>query len=125
MKIKPGEEGFWKSFESCPVTDEWQGVLYNYIIHGLHPGSFFTAVLSNDLMWAAQSSHIFNDWNSIRALCTWLLHEAPIGSWGDEDAVIKWIALSEEERLKICVDHNFVLTEEELTWHILELGQDG
>jgi len=117
--MKPGEEGFWDTFESCPVPSEWQMELYNYIIMGLQPGSFFTAVLSNDLMRAAGSSHVLNDWLDIMALCQWIYHEAPTCAWGDQSNVENWLALTKEQRTKICVEHKLVITGKDLTWRIV------
>ena len=76
-----------KSLVLWSVNDEWQEVMENYLLRGFEPGSFFTAVLVNDLMGAALHSHPSNRWDDIRNLCKWLNGEAPKECFGSYKAV--------------------------------------
>jgi hypothetical protein len=38
-----------KTFELWRVPKDFADPMYNYLVHGYEPGSFFTAVLANDL----------------------------------------------------------------------------
>jgi hypothetical protein len=42
------------------VAREYFDPLYNYLVYGYEPGSFWTAVLANDFMTAVQHSHPSN-----------------------------------------------------------------
>lgn len=62
-----------------------------YVEHGLHPGDFLTAVLSNNLVEAFGKADDINfkrmsDW------AAWLYSDCPRGAWGSWDAVESWIA---------------------------------
>ena len=118
--IKRGEEGFWNTFDSQPVSPHCQQELYAYVILGLRPGSFHSALFSNDLMEAAHRTHRLNSWTAIVAIMKWVAYVAPVESYGSREKVEAWLALSGLERRKICEKKKFVLTEEQLTWEILK-----
>ncbi len=62
-----------------------------YIENGIPPGSFQTAVLSNDLMGAFRRA---DDVNRLAMLdyATFLHNEAPCGCFGSPEHVKDWIA---------------------------------
>lgn len=65
-----------------------EGVAH-YIVHGYVPGSFLTAVLSNDLMEAFARADLTSRatlWN----LCGFLYNIAPTGCWGSKEKVLEW-----------------------------------
>jgi len=123
MNIKKAERikymNFWNTFIDFPLNDEWAFELYNYILNGLKPGSFFTSMYANDLHGAVIHSHVMNRWSDIQDLVKWVNEHAPHQCWGDYQQVTDWLALTKEERYKICSNNGFILTDEEVTWHIL------
>lgn len=95
-----------ESFRYWNVNDEWQGVLERYLIDGFSPGSFFEALLANDLVGAATRSHPSNQWKEIMAVMKWLINRAPKESYGSYEKVREWLRLSEDQRRTYCENAN-------------------
>jgi hypothetical protein len=93
-----------------PVTNEWSRELENYIIHGYPPGSFFEAIFSNDLYRAACCSHPSNTWPAIITVVKWLLNEAPRECFGSRAKVDAWLAMSNDDRRKICEEQDILMS---------------
>jgi hypothetical protein len=73
--------------------------IYNYMIHGYEPGSFFSAVLANDFFLAIQKSHPANNIPALKNLTGWILSTCGYGIfWGSKEVVQSWLKLTEEER---------------------------
>ena len=72
------------------MTDQSRESLYNYFVHGLEPGGFMTAVLSNDL-YSACARADFTNINLIQQYALWIVNHAPHGSYGDRDTVQGWL----------------------------------
>lgn len=113
------EVPFYKSLEYWTVTDEFTQCLSNYVIRGFHPGSFFEACFANDLLGAAQHSHVLNTWPVIIQMMKWLDSEAPEECFGSHEHVRKWLQLPQEERIIILEDKGLLYTEEQAVWHAL------
>jgi len=126
MHILPGDKdrlkapGFFNTFEHSPVSDDWMQELYNYIILGYHPGSFHTDMFASNLYGAACHSHVSNKWSHIVAFMKWLGHHAPHECWGDKESVKTWLKMTPERRERILLRQKFIITDEELTFKILE-----
>lgn len=71
------------------------GAVSRYMLQGIPPGSFLTAVLSNDLMGAFDKA---DDENSaaMRQWCLFLYNHAPSGSHGSPQAFSNWLAQAQE-----------------------------
>ena len=81
------------------VTRDYFDPIYNYLIHGYEPSSFFSAVLSNDFFRAMQSSHPGNTIPALKNLTGWILSTGGYGIfWGSEEVVQNWLKMSEEQR---------------------------
>jgi hypothetical protein len=76
------------------MTEQSKESLYNYFVHGLEPGSFMMAVLSNDLYDAAGRADFVNI-NLLGEYAKWLVNNAPYGSYGDRDTVRGWLRKNE------------------------------
>jgi hypothetical protein len=65
------------------------GIL-NYLLHGVQPGNFLTAVLKNDLKEAIMRA---DDENIIRlpSYVRFFYNNAPIASWGSPEKFHEWI----------------------------------
>lgn len=88
--------------------------IYNYLVHGFTPGSFFTAVLANDFASAILHSHPSNSIEDLKKLVRWI---QSIGSrgivHGDYDIVASWTIKSDDERRFILEEMGLIFTEEE------------
>lgn len=115
---------FWKIFvkdrHCAEMPVEWQHELNNYLLHGFEPGSFHMAVFSNNLFSATSLSHSSNQWIWIQAFMYFLYHYAPPQSWGSREVVCKWIQLTPAKRFEICHNHGLTMTDEEVSWHVLQ-----
>ena len=47
----------YNSLKNYSVSKDYADPIYNYLVHGFNPGSFFTALLANDFMGAVSRSH--------------------------------------------------------------------
>ncbi|MBS7703265.1 hypothetical protein [Chelatococcus asaccharovorans] len=77
----------WNALQHVYCRD----ALRRYIEHGIQPGGFLTAVLSNDLREAcaradAMNRHLLFDY------VQFLYNEAPGGCWGSPEVVDAWIS---------------------------------
>ena len=72
------------------------GAMQRYIENRLHPGSFLTAVLSNDLADAVGRADDINR-DRISDIVTWLYNYAPSGCWGNPDKVASWLSGEQAE----------------------------
>lgn len=68
----------------------WGGVEL-YMVNRIPPGSFLTALLSNDLMEAFGRADDENAAN-MRQWCMFLYNYAPRGSYGSPEAIREWLA---------------------------------
>jgi len=62
--------------------------LRNWLIHGVKPGGFLTAVITNDLEQAVVRMDIFSA-ATLKQLVLWLVNHAPEGSYGPK-ALTAW-----------------------------------
>ena len=100
------------TFALHQVPKEYADPLYNYLVHGFHPGSFWTAVLSNDFMAAIGSSHPANTVWALKRAVTWLNDTLEHGvAWGTPDAVEHWLQMTPEDRRQVLESNRLVYTE--------------
>jgi hypothetical protein len=77
-------------FDGYRVPEHTQDALRNYVEHGLEPGSFLTAVLTNDLFGALGRADYMNK-VYLEEICRWIYNEIPADAWGSREAVDLWI----------------------------------
>jgi len=99
---------------------DYMGPMYEYLINGFEPGSFFTAVLANNFMDAVRSSHPANTIPALKKLAGWITAHMPNQAWGSYDQVKSWIALADHERRKILEQHHLIYTTKEEVMLILK-----
>ena len=81
------------------VSKEYFDPIYNYMVHGFEPGSFFSALLANDFFRAMQSSHPANNIVALKNLTGWIRSTMGHGIfWGSEEVVQNWLKMSDEQR---------------------------
>ena len=77
---------------------DYMGPMYEYLVNGFEPGSFFTALLANNFMDAVRSSHPANTIPALKKLAGWITAHMPKQAWGSYDQVKTWIRLADHER---------------------------
>ena len=86
--------------------------VFNYLVYGFEPGSFFTSVFANDFMMAMQRSHPANSVEELKYLSGWIINSCPREAWGSYDKVRAWCRLDEKQRRQILEDCDLVFTEQ-------------
>ena len=111
----------YNSFKSYKVDKDYADPIYNYLVHGYNPGSFFTALLANDFMGAVSRSHPSNTIPALKNLVTWIVNELPIGvTHGSYEIVDAWTKLSTEERRVVLEQRRLIYTEKDEVIKILK-----
>lgn len=95
------------------VSKEYFDPLYNYLVHGFEPGSFWTAVLANDFMAAVSHSHPSNDIPALKYTVGWIRESFPPGAWGSYEQQQAWIKLDSHTRRMILEHEGLIYTEQE------------
>ena len=95
------------------VDKEFFGPIYNYLVHGFNPGSFFTALLANDAMAAIQRSHPANTIPALKNLTGWIQDSAPKAAFGTYEKVDAWSRMTEEDRRIHLEDCRLIFSERE------------
>jgi hypothetical protein len=95
------------------VAREYFDPLYNYLVHGFEPGSFWSAVLANDFMRAISCSHPNNDISALKNTVGWIRDSFPEESFGNHRVVSEWIKLSSHRRRMILESSRLIYTEHE------------
>ena len=114
------------SFYDWEVPSEFAETIYNYLVHGWKPGSFFTAVLANDFVSAMGCSHPGNSVNALKSLANWLVNVMPKQAWGNYNAVNNWCdSTTESQRREILERHHLIFSRKEEVWLILKDGVDN
>jgi hypothetical protein len=111
----------YNSFKSYNVDKDYADPIYNYLVHGYNPGSFFTSLLANDFMGAVSRSHPGNTIPALKYLVTWIVNELPIGvTHGSYEIVDAWTKLSTEERRVVLEQRRLIYTEKDEVIKILK-----
>ena len=95
------------------VPREYFDPLYNYLVHGYEPGSFWSAVLANDFMGAIQRSHPSNDIPALKHAVGWIQDSFPIESYGNYHMIKGWLKLDAIDRRLILESARMIYTEQE------------
>ena len=95
------------------VPKEYADPIYNYLIHGFEPGSFFSAVFANDFMSAMLRSHPANTVEALKTVSGWILNKCPPEAFGSYNKVSAWLTMSPSQRRQLLEEWNLVYTEQE------------
>ncbi len=112
------------SFNYWQVPNEYASSIFNYLVYGHEPGSFFSAVIENNFTMAVMHSHPGNTIVALKALCGWMREHMPPCSWGSENALHYWLDLSTAQRRQVLEDRGLILTPERETFEALK-GNTG
>lgn len=116
---------FYKTFSDYEVPKEWADVMFNYLVHGFPPGSFFTALLANDAMNMLGHSHPSNTIPALKNLAVWIQNyiyyadrnNVAAGSYAIVD---DWIKMSTSQRRAFLERRVLVYTEQEEIMMVLK-----
>jgi hypothetical protein len=109
-----------KTFELWKVPKEFADPMYNYLVHGYSPGSFFTAVLANDFCSAVQRSHPANTIDALKHLVGWMRDAMPVKASGSYAAVEDWTKLDQAQRRALLEWRGLIYSEEDEMMLVLQ-----
>lgn len=95
------------------VPKDYFEPLFNYLVHGFEPGSFWTAVLCNDFRRAMLSSHPSNSIPDLKHTVGWIYDRFPKQALGDYETLQQWIRQSDQDRRKTLEAQGLIYTEQE------------
>jgi hypothetical protein len=108
------------TFAQWSVPKDYADPMFNYLVYGYGPGSFFTAVLANDFASAVQRSHPANTIDALKHLVGWMQDTMPAQARGSYAAVDEWTGLSKEQRRAVLENCGLVFTEEDEMMLVLQ-----
>lgn len=121
MKLSENSKNrLYTSFAEYEVDKEWAEIMFNYLVHGFPPGSFFTSLLANDMFSAMAHSHPANTIAALKRLVTWMMSCMPGHSYGSYDAVTAWLKLTAETRREVLERLRLIYSEQDEVVMILK-----
>lgn len=104
----------WLDWSYTDVPDHTRQSFEDYLLRGLPPGSFMSAVLRNDFVAAVcHADHVNRE--HLPGIAKWMLNHAPSISWGNEQAVRDWVDDKEGRRTEFYEYH-----EKKRVWELLK-----
>jgi hypothetical protein len=99
---KYSENRFMRTFAQYEVPKDYADPIFNYLVHGFHPGGFWNAVLANDFMGAMARSHPANTVSALKKVVSWIMNHLVNGTThGSYEVVDAWVKKTVEERRDI------------------------
>ena len=95
------------------MPKDYADPIYNYLVYGLEPGSFFRSVFANDFMMAMTRSHPANTVEALKTVSGWVLNACPHEAWGSYKNVDEWCRMDAKQRRTHLEDWDLVYTEEQ------------
>jgi hypothetical protein len=95
------------------VPRDYFDPLFNYLVHGFEPGSFWVSVLANDWHRAISSSHPSNTIEHLKMTSGWIRDAFPVESYGGYQNIKSWMALEPTDRRLILEECRLIYTEQE------------
>ena len=90
-------EGPWRALlRVSTVPEHLHDGIVDYVVNHQRPGSFLTAVLSNDLLMAVKRGDAVNR-DNLSAIVLFLYDYAPATSWGSPETVAAWLSMSSQK----------------------------
>ena len=108
------------SFSRWEVPQEYSQHVYDYLVNGFDPGSFYTAVFANDFMSAVIRSHPGNRIDTLKGLAGWIYNTMPNAAWGSYDRVQTWLKMSDEQRRTVLEQAELIYTTKDEMWLVLK-----
>ena len=102
--------------ERHQIPEHTRETLVNYLMKGLEPGGFVTAMLAMDMQRAVYAADFVNGSN-MQQIARWIIEYCPRGSWGDYPTVYHWLEDKDNRRTQF-VDS----VEKQEVWNLLKEG---
>ena len=100
------------SLQHWKVPKDFAEPMYNYLVYGFEPGSFFRGWYANDATSIIRS-HASNTVEALKALTRWMINCMPDPAWGSHDKVNHWLKMSASDRRFVLEEYELVYTEQE------------
>jgi len=113
---KYSKKKFYEGIGLWRVDDAFADPMFNYLVYGFSPGSFFTSVLANDFLSAVARSHPSNTITALKALTGWMQDYMPRRAFGSYEAVKEWLDMDEATRREILIMQNLIFTPKQETF---------
>jgi len=81
------------------LPDRFKASITRYLEHGVMPGDFLTAVLSNDL-FSAFAKADETSLAELHGLVGWCYYELPHDAWGSRERVEAYCAANQADRVR-------------------------
>lgn len=102
-----------QTFADWQVPKDFADPMFNYLVWGFQPGSFFTAVLANDFIGAIRRSHPGNTLEAKKALAGWIVDKVPGEARGSYELVDAWCDMTSDMRRPILEKCDLIYSEED------------
>ncbi len=87
------------SLAASRIPENLHGGIMRYIVHGIKPGGFLSAVFENDLMEAFGRADTQSQ-ACMHHIIGWVYNHCPRAAWGTPDAIERWMKWHAEQRAK-------------------------
>ena len=95
------------------IPKEYADPIFNYLVHGYHPGDFWNSVFANDFMGAMARSHPANSVAALKKTVSWIMNHLHNGTThGSYEVVDAWLKKTEEERRAMLEHLGLIYTEQ-------------
>ena len=101
-----------ESLNHWRVPRDFAEPMYNYLVYGFEPGSFFKGWYANDAT-SIVHSHAANTVGALKDLTKWMINCLPPDAWGSYAAVDAWIKMPAAQRRYLLEQRKLIYTEQE------------
>ena len=104
---------FLETLAQYEVPKEYADPVFNYLVHGYHPGGFWNAVFANDFMGAMARSHPANTIVALKKTVSWMMNHLINGTThGSYEVVDAWLKKIPAERREVLEALGLVYSEQ-------------
>lgn len=114
MKLsKHSKNKLLETLAQYEVPKEYADPVFNYLVHGYHPGGFWNAVFANDFMGAMARSHPANTIVALKKTVSWMMNHLINGTThGSYEVVDAWLKKTPVERREVLEALGLVYSEQ-------------
>lgn len=114
MKLsKHSKNKLLETLAQYEVPKEYADPVFNYLVHGYHPGGFWNAVFANDFMGAMARSHPANTIVALKKTVSWMMNHLINGTThGSYEVVDAWLKKNPAERREVLEALGLVYSEQ-------------
>jgi hypothetical protein len=84
------EEYLYRSLKEAGVPEHDHCGIVRYVLHGIEPGGFLTAVITNNLKESMGKADLENR-RALFNIVSWFYNHAPADCWGSAARMSAWI----------------------------------